>query len=127
MTGTLCFEGISVKRLAPWRGPRTPADSVIRQRVDVVRCGRSADCARVAGYSSRTGLGKVFRQSAQNLTKLAHVVKPQAIVWGKSLGAEIAALCERGDAIGGAIGQRLNGQSGLAAAGSHEAAAIAKK
>jgi hypothetical protein len=69
----------------------------------------------------------VGRQSAQNLTKLAHVVKPQAFVWGKSLGAEIAALCERGDAIGGAIGQRLNGQSGLAAAGSHEAAAIAKK
>jgi hypothetical protein len=65
----------------------------------------------MTGYSSRTGLGKVFRQSAQNLTKLAHVVKPQAFVWGKSLGAEIAALCERGDAIGGAIGQRLNGQS----------------
>src|SRR6267154_2710368 len=37
--------------------------------------------------------------SAQNLTKLACMIKLQAFVWGKVLGTNIAALCERSAAV----------------------------
>jgi len=41
--------------------------------------------------------------------------------------SDIAAFCERGDAIGGAEGEGLDGHGGLAAAGGYEAAAIAEE
>src|SRR5258708_3665828 len=45
----------------------------------------------------------------------------------KKSGVEVAAPGESGDAVGGAIGQGLNGHGGLATAGSDEAAAVAEK
>src|SRR5258708_39404099 len=42
-------------------------------------------------------------------------------------GGNFAALGQGGNAIGGAIGQRLDGHGGLAAAGGDEAAAVAEE
>jgi len=42
-------------------------------------------------------------------------------------GADLAALRERGDAVAGSKCQRLDGHGGLAAAGGHQAASIAKE
>src|SRR5215475_345318 len=45
----------------------------------------------------------------------------------KRLCTEFAALCQCGDAVGGAESQRFDGNCGLATAGSNKAAAIAKE
>jgi len=47
--------------------------------------------------------------------------------WNARSGADFAALRERRNAVGGAESERFNGHGGLAAAGSHQAAAIAKE
>src|ERR1700687_1201409 len=47
--------------------------------------------------------------------------------WNARSGADFAALREPRNAVSGAEGQRLNGHRGLAAAGSYQAAAIAKE
>src|SRR5712692_378337 len=53
--------------------------------------------------------------------------QPIPLEWGARSGADFAALRERRNAVGGAEGQRFDGHGGLAAAGSHQAAAIAKE
>src|SRR2546425_12828008 len=47
--------------------------------------------------------------------------------WSLKLGADFAALRERSDAVGRAERQRFDGHGGLAAPGSHQAAAVAKE
>jgi hypothetical protein len=58
--------------------------------------------------------------------KTVYLVKPEALHCGK-LGTELAALCERGDTISGAISQGLNCHGGLAATGSDETAAVTQE
>src|SRR5260370_10492031 len=62
---------------------------------------------------------KGSRRSYRKLTALRK--------WSTKLGVDFAALRQRRNSISGAEGQRLDGHGGLAAAGSHQAAAIAKK
>src|SRR5260370_13507313 len=62
---------------------------------------------------------KGSRRSYRKLTALRK--------WSTKLGADFAALRQRRNSISGAEGQRLDGHGGLAAARSHQAAAIAKK
>jgi len=52
---------------------------------------------------------------------------PESLEWNASSGADFAALREPRNAVGGAESERFNGHGGLAASGSHQAAAIAKE
>src|SRR2546427_13048381 len=47
--------------------------------------------------------------------------------WSLKLGADFAALRKRRNSVSGTEGQRFDGHGGLAAPGSHQAAAIAKE
>ena len=47
--------------------------------------------------------------------------------WSPKLGADFAALRKRRNSVSGAEGQRFDSHGGLAAPGSHQAAAIAKE
>ena len=64
--------------------------------------------------------------NTQDCSKAAASQDADFVCW-KQLRANLSALRERGDAVGGAEGQRFDGHGRLAPAGSHEAAAVTEK
>src|SRR5438034_868938 len=88
-------------------------------------CGhriRRTAVARVAGYLAATLAGDVTKVRVARLQKLLSPPELRA-----RSGADFAALGKRSNTVSGAEGERFDGHGGLAAAGSHQAAAVAKK
>src|SRR5260370_40314666 len=99
-----------------------------KERFETARQHAILHPERIVGNPSLTGLWKGCPSSGHNL-KIRSRPRPRdqtkCLTLGKSLSAEIAALGQCGNAIGGAVSQGLNSHGGLAATGSDQAAAMA--